>query len=162
MGLLLFLGAVILSGIILVAGLITALVANAKGYRPWFWILAMGPIGLIVMVVRKSLDRATTPEERERWQAQADWTGGILSGLTFVAVFAFPILGMATFIVTRAAVIPPPPMVTPPPIAPPVTVTPQVAPEATDELSIDSPAPAGTPEQVQDPATRADESPKAP
>lgn len=131
--------------LLLLLGLISAIIANFKGYRPWFWILSMGPIGLIIMLVKQSLNRATTPEERERWETQADWTGGVLSGLTFMSVFALPILGAAAFLSARAVAIP-----APPPIAPPRVVVPEVAPPVRDEVGIAAPAQVLPAEQPDD------------
>lgn len=150
-----FLIAVGLCGLMLLLGLISAIIANFKGYRPWFWILAMGPVGLIIMLVKQSLNRATTPEERERWETQADWTGGVLSGLTFMSVFGLPILGAAAFLSARAVAIP-----APPPVAPPLVVVPEVAPPALDEVMIDAPAQAAPAEQPDDSGPTSNGNPK--
>lgn len=163
MGLLVFLVIILVSGVVLVTGLITALVANSKGYRPWFWILSMGPIGLIIMMVKQSLNQATTPEERERWESQADWTGGVLSGLTFMTVFGLPVLGAAAFLSARGVAFPAPPIAPPPPVvAPPQVVVPEVAPPAGDEAEIDVPAQATPAEQPDGSGSTSNGNPKSP
>jgi len=102
---------ILLFGIILLSGMTAAIVANYKGYRPWFWILSMGPVGLILIVVKRGLNQAPTPEQRELWETRSDWTGGILSCLTFFMGFGLPFLGAALFLVARSAPIAPPPAV---------------------------------------------------
>jgi len=95
-------------------GLLAAVIAWNKGYRPWFWLLAMGPIGLLWILMTPGLLQAATPEERERWETRTDWSGGILSGLTMLPMFALPLIGMLVFMSLRA----PMPMRAPMPTAP--------------------------------------------
>ena len=89
-------------------GLVAAVVARHKGYRPWFWLLSFGPVGMIWILLKPNLRQATTPEERERWETSADWTGGVLSGFAFFLMFGFPMIAVLGFFSMRLA--PPPPM----------------------------------------------------
>lgn len=93
-----FIAMVIGSLIILGPGLLSAVVAHRKGYRPWFWILSSGLVGLLVTVLMPGLGKADTPEQRERWEKRADWTGGLLSGFTFAFMFVLPALGLMFFV----------------------------------------------------------------
>jgi hypothetical protein len=97
-------------------GLLAAVIAWNKGYRPWFWFLAMGPIGLLWILMTPAVAQATTPEERERWETRTDWTGGILTGFTLLPLFALPLLGMLWFTAVSVSVrtAAPMPMPTPP------------------------------------------------
>lgn len=83
-----FVSIILAAGLVLAPGLLSAVVAHYKGYRPWFWILSSGLLGMLIILIVPSLGRAVTPEQREKWESRADWTGGILSGLTFLSVFA--------------------------------------------------------------------------
>lgn len=77
------------------AGLVSAVVARFKGYRPWFWVLSLGPVGLLLILVKPNLGKATTPEMREQWEQRADWTGGVLSCITlFFLIAALPVSGV--------------------------------------------------------------------
>lgn len=96
------------------AGLIATCLAWKKGYRPWFWLISMGPIGLGLMLVKPNLSRATTPEQREQWEASADWMGGVLSGLSLFFLLAFPLLMMGFFVGLARAPIAPAPVILPP------------------------------------------------
>ncbi|MBC8117044.1 MAG: hypothetical protein H7062_21825 [Candidatus Saccharimonas sp.] len=87
-------------------GLVAAGVAYMKGYRPWFWLVSLGPIGAMSMLLRPNLNRATTPEEREQWEQRADWTGGILSGITLFFAMGLPIVGMLAFFSLRTVAVP--------------------------------------------------------
>jgi len=78
-------------------GFLAALIAWNKGYRPWFWFLAMGPIGLLWVLLTPAVSQATTPEERERWETRTDWTGGILSGFTLLPMFALPLMAVVFY-----------------------------------------------------------------
>ncbi len=105
--LILFLSSCLLFG----PGLLAALDAWMKGYRPWFWLVSLGPVGALLMLLRPNLNRATTPEEREQWEQRADWTGGILSGITLFFAMALPILGMVAFVGLRSVAVGPAPAV---------------------------------------------------
>lgn len=105
--LILFLSSCLLFG----PGLYAALDAWMKGYRPWFWLVSLGPVGLLLMLLRPNLNQATTPEEREQWEQRADWTGGILSGITLFFAMAMPIFGMVAVFSLRSATVGPAPTV---------------------------------------------------
>lgn len=94
-------------------GLIAGMIAWYKGYRPWFWLLSMPPIGFLVIALIPGLGRATTPEERERMESRADWTGGILSGFTLVPMFALPLIGAMLYFVLQSQPVVPLPMMSP-------------------------------------------------
>jgi hypothetical protein len=103
------------SGLFFGLSLLAALMAYMKGYRPWFWLFSLGPIGALLMLLRPNLDRATTPEELEQWEHRADWTGGILSGITLFFGMV-PLAGMMLIFSYRSmAVVPAPAIVAPPP-----------------------------------------------
>jgi hypothetical protein len=122
--LILFLSSCLLVG----PGLYAALDAWMKGYRPWFWLVSLGPVGLLLMLLRPNLNQAKTPEERERWEQRANWTGGILSGVTlFCAIMPVPavlvLYSVRSTAVPRAAAV----IVAPPPVsAPDLEVEPAV------------------------------------
>lgn len=92
-------------GLFCATGLFAAVVAWMKGYRPWFWVASLGPIGALLMMLRPNLNRATTPEEREEWEQRADWTGGILSGITLFVAMGLPVFGMVAIFSLRSAVV---------------------------------------------------------
>ena len=93
----LFAGSALLFG----AGFVAALLAQKKGYRPWFWLISLGPVGALWMLLKPNLRHATTPEARDQWETHADWTGGILSGFTLFFLMGLPLFGMlAIFRVT--------------------------------------------------------------
>jgi hypothetical protein len=109
-------------GVFFGSGFLAAFVAHGKGYRPWFWLLALGPVGLLLLLIKPPLRSAATPEERERWERRADWTGGILSVGTFFLLFALPAFALFGFASFRVARVAPPPATGVPPTAtaPPV------------------------------------------
>nr|UXE45622.1 hypothetical protein Hi04_10k_c5016_00031 [uncultured bacterium] len=76
--------AILASTVFFGCGLLSCVIAQRKGYRPWFWPLSLGPVGTLLILAKASLSRATTPEIRETWERRADWTGGVLSGLTLL------------------------------------------------------------------------------
>ena len=78
-------------------GFIAALLAQKKGYRPWFWLISLGPVGTLWMLLKPNLRHATTPEERDQWETHADWTGGILSGFTLFFLMGLPLFGVLAF-----------------------------------------------------------------
>ena len=116
---LLFAGSVL----VFVPGLIAGLVAWSKGYRPWFWLLSMGPIGALVIALIPGLAHATTPEERERMESRADWTGGILSGFTILPALGLPLIVVLLIGSMTSAPVAPLPMMP----APSATVDPEEA-----------------------------------
>jgi MFS family permease len=101
--------------IVLGPGLVSAVVAHRKGYRPWFWILACGLVGLLVTVLIPGLSQESTPEQRERWESRADWTGGLLSGFTFLFTGLLPVLGIMFFVGSWSAAPMNAPLPNPPP-----------------------------------------------
>ena len=96
-------------------GLTAAYIAWKKGYPPWFWLVSMGPVGTLWILITPNLNRATTPEERERWETRANWTGGVLSGFTILPMFGLPLIGLVGALSYRSMAVGPP--------APPPTVT---------------------------------------
>lgn len=67
-----------------VSFLISPFVAWRKGYSPYLWMFACGPLGLIVIGCLPSVTTATTPEEMEIMQTRANTTGAILSAVALV------------------------------------------------------------------------------
>jgi hypothetical protein len=135
---------VLFGGSILVfgPGFLAAFIAWNKGYRPWFWLLAMGPIGLVWILATPAVVKATTPEQRERWETRTDWTGGILSGFTLLPMFALPLLGVLWFsaVAVRTTPVmiapaPPPPIVAVPMQAPLIEVIEQPEPPMKSEIN---------------------------
>lgn len=116
---------VLLAGSVLVfiPGLIAGWVAWSKGYRPWFWLLSMGPIGALVITLIPGLAHAKTPEERERMESRADWTGGILSGFTILPALGLPLIVVLLIGSMTSGPVAPPPMMP----APSATVIPEKA-----------------------------------
>jgi len=90
-------------------GLVSAVIAARKGYRPWFWPLSLGPVGFVLILMKPALRRATTPEEREHWESSADWTGGVLSAVTFLGVLLPAMFLMVSFLSLSAAPVAPAP-----------------------------------------------------
>ena len=78
--------AILVSGLSFVSFLISPFIAWHKGYAPYFWLFAAGPIGLIVICCLASAKSATTPEQMELMQSRANTTGAILSGVAFFVV----------------------------------------------------------------------------
>lgn len=78
----------VISGLSFISFLVSPFIASRKGYAPYFWLFAAGPIGLIVICYLPSTKRASTPEEVELMQARANTTGAILSGISLFAVAA--------------------------------------------------------------------------
>jgi hypothetical protein len=112
-------------------GLLAAFVAWKNGYRPWFWLLALGPIGMLVTFFQRDLADAKTPEERERWERSMDLTGGILSGITLFLMFAALGLGAMTFLAFAPTPIPAP-------IVGPTAPLPAVSPDVQESSTSDA------------------------
>lgn len=91
------------SALLFGSGLIAAVIAWKKEYRPWFWVLSCGPLGLLLILLKPNLREATTPEAREAWEERADWTGGVLSGFTFFFLVLVPALGFLTYFAAFSA-----------------------------------------------------------
>lgn len=130
-------------------GLVSGWIAWAKHYRPWYWLLSMGPIGTFVIAILPDLLSANTPEERDKLESKVNWTGGILSGMTFLPVVGLPVMGAIVFLSFRAAA--PAPM----PLIPPPGVT-----AAQDELTADdaSDSSPSVPAQLPEAAASGDQS----
>lgn len=71
------------SSVSFVAMIVSPIIAWRKGYAPYFWLFACGPIGLVVIAILPSTKQATTPEDLDQMQARANTTGAILSGIAF-------------------------------------------------------------------------------
>lgn len=78
----------------LVSFVVSPWVASRKGYAPYFWMFAAGPLGLAIISLLPSIKAAKTPEMLELMQARTNTTGAILSGVTLLlAVMLFvPVL----------------------------------------------------------------------
>lgn len=77
----------ILSIIWFISFIVSPLIASRKGYAPYFWLFACGPVGLIVIACFPSATKAVNPEDLEALQARANTTGAILTGFSlFVAL----------------------------------------------------------------------------
>ena len=87
------LAAVIVSAFI--SFLISPFVAWRKGYAPYYWMFACGPIGLLVILCLPGLKSTAHPEAYERLENRVNVTGGILTG---IQVFLGFIAIMATFV----------------------------------------------------------------
>ncbi len=76
--------------------LVSPFIAWRKGYAPYYWMFACGPVGLIVVCCLRSLKTAETPEQYEQMDARANVIGGILSGIALfgsTALMALLVLG---------------------------------------------------------------------
>lgn len=73
-------------GLSFISFLVSPFIAWHKGYAPYFWLFACGPIGLVVIACLPSLKTAVTPEEMEQMESRANTTGAILSGLALLVV----------------------------------------------------------------------------
>ena len=71
----------ILSSIWFVSFIASPFIARRKGYAPYFWLFACGPIGLIVIACFPSTRKAISPDDLEVMQARANMTGAILTGI---------------------------------------------------------------------------------
>lgn len=72
------------SGASFISFVASPLIAWRKGYAPYLWLFACGPIGLIVIACLPAANTAQTPEQMELMQARANTTGAILTGLALV------------------------------------------------------------------------------
>ncbi|WP_010583745.1 hypothetical protein [Schlesneria paludicola] len=63
---------------------LSPLIAMKKGYKPWFWLFACGPIGLVTIIFLPPLKSAKDPDEYERLENRADFIGAVLS---WIAIF---------------------------------------------------------------------------
>jgi hypothetical protein len=78
----------ILSSIWFVSFIVSPLIARRKGYAPYFWLFACGPVGLVVIALFPSAKKALTPEDLEAMQARANMTGAILTGFALIVLLA--------------------------------------------------------------------------
>lgn len=69
------------------SSLLAPFVALTKRYKPWFWLLACGPIGLLTILCLPSLKVAKDPEEYEWFESRANWIGSILSSIALFIGF---------------------------------------------------------------------------
>ena len=92
----------VLGGVLLVclsfgiSFLIAPLVAWRKGYAPYYWMFACGPVGFVVVCCLRPLKNAETPEQYEQMEARANLIGSILSGIALflsVGLAALEIVG---------------------------------------------------------------------
>ena len=71
-------------------------IARSKGYAPYYWFLALHPVGLIVIANLAPLSKASTSDERERMEARANRIGSMLTGIALflsVGLTALAIVG---------------------------------------------------------------------
>ena len=59
--------------------IVSPLIAKQKGYTPYYWILALHPVGLIVIANLPSLRDAKAQEQREQMEFSGNRTGKRLS-----------------------------------------------------------------------------------
>ena len=64
-----------------VSFLVAPFVAWRKGYAPYYWLFACGPVGLLLVCCLRSLKRAETPEQYEQMETRANLIGSILTGI---------------------------------------------------------------------------------
>ncbi len=71
------------------------LIAMQKGYAPYYWPFACGPIGLIAMIFLPPLKSAENPEDYERLESRANFIGAVLSWIgIFIAMTVFVLLDL--------------------------------------------------------------------
>jgi len=67
-------------------------IAWRKGYAPYYWLFACGPVGLVVVCCLRSLRSAETPEQYEQMEIRANLIGSILTGIAlFLSVGLIPL-----------------------------------------------------------------------
>lgn len=59
--------------------IVSPLIARQKGYTPYYWILALHPVGLIVIANLPPLRDAKTPEQHQQMEFGGNRTGKRLS-----------------------------------------------------------------------------------
>ena len=64
--------------------LLSPLIAIKKRYPPYYWLLACGPVGLIVIALLPPLKSAKDPEEYERFEARGNFIGAVLSAIAIL------------------------------------------------------------------------------
>lgn len=66
------------------------LIAMQKGYAPYYWPFACGPIGLVVLISLPALKSTKNAEDYERLENRANFIGSVLSWIgIFVAMIVF-------------------------------------------------------------------------
>ena len=71
----------------LIFGIIAALVARNKGYNWVYWFLALGLVGMIVIILMPDANRiGISSDEKAKIQKRGDLTGGILSAVSIVLI----------------------------------------------------------------------------
>ncbi len=71
---------------------ITAAIAYNKGYNPFLWILALPPIGLIVLLFLPMVDpRILNPKDHDYQASVGNWWGVILTALHVIAEVAWTV-----------------------------------------------------------------------
>jgi hypothetical protein len=86
-----------ITGLAFVSFLISPVIALKKGYAPYYWMFACGPVGLMIVSCLRSTSKAKTPEELERMQSRANTIGAVLTGFAFLLALSavgFLILGI--------------------------------------------------------------------
>ena len=82
-----------LSLTLFVSFLVSPFVAWRKGYAPYYWLFACGPVGLVIVCCLSSLRSAKTPEQYERMEVRANWVGSVLTGIAlFVSACLISVL----------------------------------------------------------------------
>ncbi|MBS0205142.1 MAG: hypothetical protein JSS49_19740 [Planctomycetes bacterium] len=77
-------GILAVTGLSFVSFLVSPFVAWSKGYAPYLWLFACGPVGLVVIACLPSARKASTPELMELMQTRGNTTGAILTGVGLV------------------------------------------------------------------------------
>lgn len=84
---------------ILLFGIPAAIIANVKGFKPWWWLLAFGVIGLIVVACLPSAKAAGLSEEVSAARAgSANGIGMVMGALCaglLVLAFLFGVISIA-------------------------------------------------------------------
>jgi uncharacterized membrane protein YidH (DUF202 family) len=71
-------------------GIPAAIIANAKGFRPWRWLLSLGIIGFIVVICFASAEKkGLDPAESARRAEKANSIGAFLCGINIFFVIIF-------------------------------------------------------------------------
>jgi hypothetical protein len=70
-------------------GIISAIIAKRKGFKPLRWILALGIIGMITVICMSSAkSEGITPEEAEQRAAKANTVGAMMAWI-YVSIGVF-------------------------------------------------------------------------
>ena len=81
------------------AFLASPLIAMRKGYAPYCWPLACGPIGLVAIISLAPLKSAKNPEEYERLEKRANFIGAFLSWIGVLIVLTIVAsIGLSNFV----------------------------------------------------------------